>query len=1001
MRIKTKKKLLLLFILGALFIPLAFATGANNGTHEVYAEAVFPGETLPNRAYLGDEITLPAAEIVIDGQNYPAETLVTSPGGVNTAADTFVTDETGRYTVDFYVIKDGIKYTETKYVTVYSEVFSAGSGLSSLSYGTNENYAYASGLNVSLNIGDSLSYNNAVSMTDKTIDDTLLSFYITPAQKGSVEAANLKITLSDMYNPSNKIVLTTYTIAGNMYLRATVNGGAESKGLETTSYTSDATRPMLINYWNGNNYYIWTNTYGAFMTVPTDGNTECKVTFSMDYAEKRLFVHTSHNDRRILLIDLDDYRVFENGFEGFESGMAFIQIEGADYVTSKFNFVLAEIDGKPVSAEFEKEHYAPVIGVDMQDYSSAPHAVLGKTYPVFAAEVKSEQGNSAELVTSVYYGYATPEKVEIPIENGRFATEFPGTYTIEYKATDSFGREAVMRIDVPCGEYESLSAEVKGFSGEHTVGSLCDVPDITVYSSYGEQNVNVTVRAVLKRDENIVYNVENGQFLPFYSGDYVIEYTCTDFAESIVEEYDYNVLASDVPVFFEKPDLPAYFIAGASYALPEFYGTVFTSEGFESVKADVIVKEDGVAVDNLDEKAYIPGKCSSLEIIYTVENNGESDSYTAYASVADVGYGGELDFTAYFHDRAEGLAAEVTESDGIKLSSAMGALDAEFIRELLASELSVRVGMLSSESNLNVEIRDMLYPEEKILLTYGGSQGTEVYLNGKYAGTVNSLAEGSVTFSYNSSMLEIYYSDTGYTEIDTYINGSPFKGFSSGRVYVRFYTEEAASINVINICGQRFGTLAYDQVRPYYEIQREIEVQSINAEFTIAPTLFSDVLDPSITVNVSVLSPDNEYVTAKDGTLLKNLTSLSKEYVIVLSEYGQYKLSYTVTDSMGNKAQGGYGIRVADEKPPELILSGIIREAKAGEAFALASVTVADNVNVAEDITVFFAVKDYEGVMTRAEGTFMPEKAGVYEVYAYAVDTSGNSVMESYKVIVS
>ncbi len=294
---KKTRKLAILLISLAFVLPIGIISGnlSKESNQIIYAAADFAEDSLPSRAYLGMQITLPSASLDIDGEMYVAKTLVTTPSGINKQTKIFTVTETGRYTIEFYVVKEGVKYTERKYITVYKDVFTKESALSSLSYDIPEDYEqFASGLSVSLNNGDALYYNNVIDMEGKTVDDGLLSFYMTPSERGVREINNIKITLSDMYDEDNNIVITFHPNDGNMYLRATVNNGTESKGLETTSATSHATRPMLLNYYAGNNYYIWTDRYGSIVTFPMEGTSEGKITFSMDYAEKKLFATTSH-----------------------------------------------------------------------------------------------------------------------------------------------------------------------------------------------------------------------------------------------------------------------------------------------------------------------------------------------------------------------------------------------------------------------------------------------------------------------------------------------------------------------------------------------------------------------------------------------------------------------------------------------------------------------------------------------------------------------------------
>lgn len=1017
MMAKSKKKILLLLLSCA--FALCCLLGLGYGKRSVSASAEFDAIELPTKGLVGEEIVLPEVAVEIGGESFTAKTCVVYPDGCGYEVSRFTPDEAGAYTVEFYVVKDGRKYAQTQTVRVQKDAFSVSADKSELYYGTHATYTDLNGLVVGLANGETLDYNKTIDFTQKTENDTLVSFSLAPTQLGAADAENLYVTFADAYNPSNQFKVYIWKNSGGaVYTRIFVNGDSNSYGLEKTKSTSSATRTILVDYYKGNNYYLWKNSWGAMLQYRfsgimndkqiTDGET--KLIISMDYETKQVFIKVKESATLALIADLDDERIFPNGFTGFSSGLAYMSVSTSEQSAARFGMVIDKIDGKEIYAEeATAEVPAPVIEIDYpKAYESVPHALVGKTYPVFDAEARVTSNNQAKLDVSVFYGYHNGGRVELPIKDGRFATPYAGTYTIRYTATDYYGQTTETLVDVPCINAAPLKAEFAEEATTWITGKAVTVPAPIITDSYGQADIQIKKEAILKSDESVRYAIDGEQFLPMQAGTYKIVYECTNIAETITAEKEIVVANSQAPVFLDTPLLPKYLLKNAKYVFPQMQGTVFGEVNCE-IDAQISVKGNGEATATAlaDGQAYQVGDYSSVEVIYTAANGAHLETYSRTIPVLDVGYGtANLSISSYFQKLGGEYTVQAEKSKMAFAANANSYVHTEFIRELIADGFYAKFGNITDGGTVHIYLTDMKNADERVKLTYQNTEGsTKFYINDEYVVKfTEALTSKTVEFNYDGAFGSIAPDGTVAYEIATYENGAKFNGFSSGYVYLELATESvtsAVSFDLVSVWGQGINSVKYDIVRPYYEDSGDKGRQSLNAEYVLKTTKFADVLDPFVTVSVSVLTPDNTYAVAADGTVLKNLTSLDKDYVIRLSSYGQYLVQFTLSDGTGNKVRnGGYAVTVLDEVAPTIALTDVpVGEYAVGSTVALAKCTVLDDLSETEKVAVFTTLKDANGVVTTVtEESVTLTKAGKYTVFVWAVDEAGNAATVSYDI---
>ena len=166
------------------------------------------------------------------------------------------------------------------------------------------------------------------------------------------------------------------------------------------------------------------------------------------------------------------------------------------------------------------------------------------------------------------------------------------------------------------------------------------------------------------------------------------------------------------------------------------------------------------------------------------------------------------------------------------------------------------------------------------------------------------------------------------------------------------------------------------------------------------PFYVGDVLDYDSIVKFYVLDPDENYVTATNGTLLDGENvDYSKEYSIIIEKAGMYNVCMEVSDTMGNMQLYAYGISAVDRTAPTITLIQGETECKVGDMLAIWEAKATDALGNELDLIVYAYGPD--GLLRQIEnGYFYGEKEGVYVVYYQVYDENENVAIERYEITV-
>ena len=985
---------------------------------------VWEGDGMQTEYVSHRKLTVPSRTVTVGGKTETAATVVRFPDGTAKKVDNLFLDQTGEYTVSYTAKIDGKVYGKTDSFTVVSATVRTGENSSAV-WARNEQYDDI-GLQVSLAQGEILEFSNTIDITQYTSETNvdgskpLIEMYAAPAVVGKEDFRRWYITFTDSVNPNETFTVLVRNWESDTY--SVVSAAAYGQ-----EYTSWQWYDKKVFRGEGG----WQTPMGHSFTAQYAKNVAQKYrAYKMWYEDdtKRLYHDTLDlapaQEWKVMVSDLDDPTYYNRLFEGFSSGRVRISIRADEYMSTKpATFTIksvADIDLTSVVADFGD---APTITIDdVFDIENAPNAKIGGTYPIPAANAVDGEGQPCAVSVNAYYVNGIV-RLPIPIENGRFATDKEGRYSIEYVAVDASGVQTLKRIAVQAVA-EIVAPELTVVKGdtEGTVGK----PVMLGVASTVSANASVSV-TVVKGDETIA--VRDNIFVPERTGTYIVTYTVTDICgQSESESYSVAVSA-DAPVCLTEPQFPKYLIAGGRYFLPELKAYAIDETNATEVDTTVYVTDMRKTFVVPRGNVYIPA----------VANNG--DRVTVTYKVGDaVVYEHAIPCVQAFravNGRKTLLLENFFVSDAftydkydmyMTCTATQANASWEFARALPAESFSLTLGMIpeyADFASVKVTLSDradenntVSYYIDRTPVDYGGNtvrnvgfirvengnNVTRIQADTLFASdmdatrtVIGAYANGSWLFNGNYSVRIVNRDD-----------GKPFNGFA-GDVYCKVTLSDGkvgARISVSNVCGQTISANPLDSTAPTVVIEGDRGGRMpIGGTATVRKATAFDVLDPMTTLSVSVTAPDGSVVTATDGTLLSDVPC-NCEYEFTVNAYGSYSVSYRACDAFGgNVRQIGYNVLVRDDVAPVITLkSAPPTTGKIGTAFVVPDIEVTDNVTAPEGITLHKTVIAPNTAVTLLGGNsnaYVPKYAGVYTVMITAFDEQGNTSIVTFDVTVT
>lgn len=985
------------FLLSAVFYHRAVAEPES----AVFSQSAADEVTLVGAEYqseypVGTMVDIQQGMLFYEGQTLIGEHEVRCPDGRSLRSGSVVLDAVGKYTVVYRADFGGRMLSASRSFTAVGEAYSIEGLGGTASYGSHPAAPDTEGIVVSLARGNVFRYNRAVDLSGGTAAINVFRMFVTPTVKGEADFLSFTVTFTDAYDPDN-------------YITVRVNSVENDKLI----YTAAAQSGEVLTGMNYNSNTLHRgDEYGYVSSMDFYGNPDRPVErdvfeLSFDYAQKQLH-GARYASNSTLICDFDDPDYFTDLWSGFTTGEVFISVSADSMQKDTANFVITNIGGHDLSETELYDESKPAIEVDFEGYSEddLPQAYVGLTYKVFDAECYDAYRTDAQLFVRAFYDYDGDLRTQIEIENGRFATERAGEYTVEYRAEDGSGNVGIKTYTVECFDEENEPDVVisEDRITEAKVGEQVAVAE--VYATGGSGNVVLESKVIcVENDQEI--QITDGKFQPLFTGEYRIVYTVTDFLlQTVTEEYVFEAAPSGVPVFLENPVMPEYLIAGMTYEFPLLSAEYYKGDGtIEEIVADIAVEDE----EGIKEGAvYVPPQAmagKTVKVVYTANGESGADTLEWEISIVSVlsGEGENIDLTKYFlygedvqlSSDSEKISAE-TQTDGAEIS---------FIRLLAADGFSFSFNVDPAKNNFTEAVavlEDALDPSVKTEISFTKKRSllSGVSVNGREYGNIESDFFGSgmnFDFSYDASAMQFSAGNASFV-----FSPEDFAGFPSGWVKfsVRFegVTGES-SIFLKELCRQPLTSVSRDAIKPNIIVDEDAfgGERTIGSKAVIPAALAYDVLDTYVNFSLSVYAPDGSAVTADDGTLLEGVAA-DVEYVISLTSYGYYSLRYVAADSSNRRQTLNYAINVADDVAPQITIEGTVpSSAGLGQTITLPSATATDNMPAGCVLYVCYVTPGgayFEAADYRMQCT----QAGIYKVKYMAMDDYGNTTVLIYEI---
>lgn len=986
----------------------------------------------------GTTVQLPATELS-DGQNsYPARAVVTTPSGMTVNGESVVLTEAGQYTVSYIAGKpDGAVLKEEYTFIATEELYSVTSSLSSVTYGHSlPNYDITSDVVLaSISSRDRFEYRPMIDLNGLAGNE-FIEFFVTPETIGTPDAMKIQIVLTDAYDSDNFVVISvkkgTAAQEGaawaelNSYITANAVGQVPA-GLEK-GYTG------LVVY--GNEYRLQKGTvWGAnvrfalpgtpdYSTVTNPNNNPERVAaqslkFSLDNESGDIYA----NGQLVTVLKNSDI-YGETLWSGFTTGECYLSVYGETFNSASLGLGIKSLGGISFTDGMRDNIFsdtsAPEITLDFGDEREVPAAVAGRTYKLFGATAVDDYSGECAVTSEVYYNYGTDGEVRLNVVDNAFVPMKEGAYKIVYRASDRYGNEAVETIDVtadPANAAELSVAVAEAANGKAGEEYTVAVPVFTG----ARGTVHWSAVAVLDGDQKVRYDIssEEGTFIPEYAGTYTLIYSYGDYVYSGTVQKTFNVQSSAIPVLDGVPVFPKYIILGCEYRLEELWGTVYTDGTPVRKTCDIYVSDDGAAERKINGK-LITYADHYVEIVYRISDGEGCEIRSEKILVIDVGYNGTYKIENYFD--GDDFSSLSSKNDIRFTADRTDAASARmtFINPLQTFDFSMRAYASGSGfTKLNVILTDSQNDAVQLKFTYRNASGMVWFsING---GEEISLSSAS----FNSADSPLFLAFNGLTNtvmptgvsvisypVTTDLRGNLFQGFRNMSAYMTVELENitnnaTASVSIVNINGQRISNIYTDTVKPQLSATTASGDRVQGTEYVIPKVYASDVLDV-VKGSLTVTAPDGSYAVTKDGVTLQPGSEISRDYTIVLEQFGAYTITYEVSDICGNKLLYEYVLRSADFTAPDVKIVSPETQTSVGKSVRVANILITDNKDKnLEDFTVFVTVTSPNNriySLTDGDGqsaaSFTATLAGEYTVTYLVLDSSGNMAMVSYKVYV-
>ena len=663
------------------------------------------------------------------------------------------------------------------------------------------------------------------------------------------------------------------------------------------------------------------------------------------------------------------------------------------------------------------------------DMAGLPKGVKGKTYPVFDSCVVNSNGEFISA-TSVLVFYDTncdtyqgiqSDDVIVPFENNRFPTNNAGVYVIEYTA--ELGDEnRIVRVFVEVLETNvaidyTISEEIisNGYTGEKVYlpeGTMSydkrfgkPVLTVSVFLDYGEE----TCKQVTYYDNGKPY------FLPRVGGVYTVEYSVTNILgeqEKVVKTKQINIEDKGQPIV-EEPSLSLVAHVGEQIVFPDV-------EAIEYVDGKIYYLPTVVYVDGeaCEDRKYTATESGIIEVYYS--STGKIGGQTTNTIIQKISIQnlkdkvqtatnkeGKLFIDNYFNN--ENFTTEFVNNK-LRFQVENGSGKASFKNAIPVEKLKLAF-LANSEgiafNDVKILLQDSMNAAEKIEFTLKLNQelsdSIDVFLNGSVCCSLSNKSftnreKGEIALNYTENGFAFSNANIELVPIGKYLDGSAFKGFSSGKAYLSFEINDVRSksyFELITLADEVVKFMSRDTTYPVFIQQKDFETKKGEKGDIITfekPKAF-DLLDASPRVYIEIMAPDGSYVANFDDD------EIVDKYVFTANLSGTYYIRYRAIDAQGNECDiEANSLLIADRQSPIVKSKPQLPTAVGlNQLLKFDDVTFTDNVTETCTTYIYVVFGDYEKHLVE-DNKYIFRKEGLYKVVYAAVDAAGNKTEVIYYI---
>jgi hypothetical protein len=739
------------------------------------------------------------------------------------------------------------------------------------------------------------------------------------------------------------------------------------------------------------------------------------------------------------LWDFDDYVDHKRGdeFYGFPSGMVKMEITFPNLGKNTANFMIFKIGGQSL-ADWEEESYETKIYVDTEgaDENNLPEVIAGKNsfYPIFNAYgYNYVEGVLADPSVKVYFDKKAEENL-LPIVNNTFPVTKTGKYYIEYTVNPdpTVGEPVKKRLEIVAREFYDYDVSFRVnnlISNSAFVGDRINLHEGILDFTLDGANVSAEKSPFFNVATEVFYNNKLVKvtddvidyFIAEKAGTYTVNYSSIDYAgEKTYLAKREVVVSENNGITFGNIVLPKALVNGAKYEFPVPTATLNTANGV--TPANVKVSVGGV--DYTYKKFDVPASgevtvkytatCGSVtaskEYTLNIINNGKdyemnvgSVDYPEYDVPFLTNYLILPNSYSYQGYSATNVPMKTTSVASNEKVEFINAIDVKYFRIMFMGDVEN-----DPEAMFEVVVTDAVNPNQKVVLGFKQVSASRIEIynvldNGElvYLTFVNAnFNESTFNLIMKDSSGDIYQGASKIATVKKYASGFNFFGFDSGYVYLSFgYASGSNNFVFSNIAGQAFNLgVARDLVKPSFYFDNELSSYSekdVDDSIIIELPYVYDVLSP-IKENVATIKyPDG-------STKIIDKTNDGYELKFGEKGYGDYTITFTVTDYADRRAEAEKRIVVKDFKPPIITINGEIPSlVKVGTIFSLPSATAIDMAGSEAEVSICYVFKGRVRNLFADNDQFTNpiyfEEAGIYRIHYTAVGVGGN---RSIKTIV-